>query len=104
MEAKPNPELYERMRVPFETEDEARASVEAFMEKVGQLREQYKMPDVMLNVLVTVKDGNGEVINLRSLCTWGDDGKSLMMAKTQFDQLFENLRGVLMAAGFAAQG
>jgi hypothetical protein len=103
MEGKPNPELYERLSAPFESADEARAAVDAFCEKVAQLREQYKMPNVTLNICLTVK-ANGEVQQMTGGCTWGDNAKALMMAKREFDRLFDYWRGAVIEIGRATEG
>ena len=42
----PNPERYARLSVPFESDQDARNALEAFMEKVSELRESYRIAEI----------------------------------------------------------
>lgn len=42
----PNPERYMRLSVPFENEQDAKNALEAFMEKVSELRESYRIAEI----------------------------------------------------------
>ena len=104
MECEPNPGLYEKLSVPFDSPEQASAAVDAFCEKVAALREQYKLPDVAVNICLTAKTEDGEVVQMSGGASWGDNAKALMMAKKEFDRLFDYWRGWIAESGRAMRG
>ena len=57
-----DPGLYRRMCEPFKSGDEANEHVEAFFGSVRELRERFKITDVVLVAQISFKDGEAEKI------------------------------------------
>jgi hypothetical protein len=50
-----NPERYKRLALPFENEEAFTEALTGFFKELGELREKYKIPDVLVAVLGNVK-------------------------------------------------
>lgn len=99
MEAKPNPELYQRLTEPFADKAEADTAVNDFLEEVGRLRELYKLPDVQVGIEYRVRLNTED--NIPSIGTyhagyyWGDSAKAVQVAFTMFSDWWRNQQVVL---------
>ena len=67
----PNEELYEKMSVPFETEEEASTALSAFNDRVSELRKELGIAEVIVIAQVYAKR-EGEIDARRSFGTLGD--------------------------------
>ena len=56
----PNPELYAKMKVPFESEQKLNESIEGFFKELTQLREKYKIENVVCYLSGKVMDEKKE--------------------------------------------
>lgn len=71
----PNPELYARMAVPYETADAAQAAIKAFLAGVAALREKHRIAEVAMIAGAYTGD---ELVAITQ--TLGDQGRSLRLA------------------------
>lgn len=65
METISDPENYRKMSEPFESADEANTALKQFMDVVRELRQKYRIAEVLTVVSVNVKykDGEGKAIS-----------------------------------------
>lgn len=51
-----NPDKYERLSKPFETQEEAEKAMKAFLNAVSKIREKHKIPDVLIGIKGSFKN------------------------------------------------
>ena len=74
---KADPEKYERLSQPFDSKEEADKAAEAFFNAVAALREQYRIPDFVIQFTVNFKM-EGAIVSLQG---GGGFGNQLLQAK-----------------------
>ena len=76
-EVSPNPELYARMAVPYETADAAQTAIKAFLADVAALREKHRIAEVAMIAGAYV---GGEMVGMTQ--TLGDQSRSLRLVSS----------------------
>lgn len=72
----PNPDLYARMAVPYETADAAQTAIKAFLADVAALREKHRIAEV---AMIAGAYTGGELVGMTQ--TLGNQGRSLRLAQ-----------------------
>ena len=72
----PNPDLYARMAVPYDSNEAAQAALKAFLEDVAALREKHRIAEV---AMIAGAYTGGELVGMTQ--TLGNQGRSLSLAK-----------------------
>jgi len=67
-----NPERYKRLSEPFESPEAVNEAYAGFFRELGELREKYKIPDVLAVVEANVVAPNGSVMKAVTTFQWGD--------------------------------
>lgn len=91
---KADPEKYERLSQPFESADEAQKVAEAFFNAVAALREQYRIPDLVIQFYVNLKEGD-KVLRLSGGGGWGNQLNQATMMREAADREMNYLVEVL---------
>jgi hypothetical protein len=86
----PDPDKYAELSMPFESEEEANKVASAFFNAVRAIREQYRIPELIIQFQLYVQTDEG-VRALRGGGGWGDQHLQAELAKRAFDQEFEHL-------------
>jgi hypothetical protein len=89
-----NPERYARLSVPFDSAERATVAVGGFLLAVSRLREQYKIPDCLVQVMFRVTTPDGEQL-MESGAMFGDSFNAAPMAYRAFQQYFPNQMEIL---------
>jgi hypothetical protein len=96
-EWKADPKKYAEIAQPFESEEQATKVAAEFFNAVRKLREQYRIPEVIVSYQVYVKTDKG-VEALMGSGGWGDQSQQAKLAKRCFDveiesffMMFDNL-------------
>lgn len=85
-----DPEKYKRLSEPFESEEQATLVSNAFLVAVGKLREQYKIPDLIISFRATLKKDDS-VYAFHSSAGWGNQLLQAKLARQSADQEFAHL-------------
>lgn len=85
-----DPDKYAELAKPFASQEEAERVVGEFVNAVRRLREQYRIPEliVQLQVYITMDDG---VHGMAGGAGWGDQSKQAQLAKSAADLEFDSL-------------
>ncbi len=73
----PNPDLYARMAVPYDSAEAAQAALKAFLEDVAALREKHRIAEVAMIAGTYVA---GEMVGMTQ--TLGDQSRSMRLVAT----------------------
>lgn len=73
----PNPDLYARMAVPYDSAEAAQAALKAFLEDVAALREKHRIAEVAMIAGAYV---GGEMVGMTQ--TLGDQSRSLRLVSS----------------------
>jgi hypothetical protein len=78
-EVSPNPELYARMAVPYETADAAQTAIKAFLADVAALREKHRIAEVAIiaGAYVPAPAWYADLVAMTQ--TLGDQGRSMQL-------------------------
>lgn len=85
-EVSPNPELYARMAVPYETADAAQAAIKAFLADVAALREKHRIAEVAM--IAVAYHGAEDYAAMTQFS--GDMRRSLVLADGIYRQAMAN--------------
>ena len=94
MKETPDPEKYARMAEPFDSVEQATQVVEAFLNALARLREQYRIPELIVSVMIYAKYENG-IASMQGGSGWGDQMKQLQLAKLSFDREYNDAMRLL---------
>ncbi len=82
-----DPEKYARLSQPIPSQAAAEAKVKDFLTAVGELRERFGIPDLIVHFEVNVQTFEG-VQTLSGGCGWGDQLKQARLARRAADREF----------------
>jgi hypothetical protein len=85
-----DPQKYAELSKPFDSQEEAEHAAREFFNGVRALREQCRIPEVVLQFVIYVQ-GEGEVLSLSGGGGWGDQLKQAQIARRAADREFEHL-------------
>jgi hypothetical protein len=85
-----DPEKYAKLAEPIPALD-AQALGNAFLKAIGHLREQYHIPELLVQFVVYVDDGQA----MKGGAGWGDQMKQAQLARRMADQEYAHLIRVL---------
>ena len=71
-----DPDKYERLSQPFETQEEAEKAMKAFLKGVSKLREKHKISDVLVGIKGSFKNSEMSDKDIEYMCL-GQHGHSL---------------------------
>ncbi len=95
-----DPEKYRRMSVPYKSEEEAREMLTAFLGELGEIREKYKVPNVVLVTKASVMIEGQEKV-FPAIANWGDSAHVLSMLAWAFG---DEQKKLLASAGIVESG
>jgi hypothetical protein len=92
-----DPEKYERLAEPFESDELALVAARAFLGELATLREKYRIPELIVQYQLYVKSKSDDAGP--QACTggagWGNQLYQCQLAKQAMDQEFDHLARVL---------
>jgi len=89
-----DPEKYARLSEPFESEERMGAAANSFLAALGKLREQYKIPDLIVAFQGNVKTAEG-IRPFYGGAGWGNQLLQAQLARRSADQEFAHLARVV---------
>lgn len=85
-----DPAKYKRLSKPVESREHAQVMASAFLADVAQLREKHRIPELTVQFVIYVQDGN-DLVSLNGGAGWGDQTRQAQLAKAMFDREFDSL-------------
>ncbi len=95
-----DPEKYARLSQPIPSQPAAEVKVKEFLMAVGELRERFGIPDLIVHFEVRVQTFEG-VQALTGGCGWGDQLKQARLARRAADREFLYLGKLIEGAAAA---
>lgn len=89
-----DPEKYERLSIPFESPEQMEAAASSFLAALAKLREQYKIPDLIVSFQGDVQVGD-DVRAFYGGAGWGNQIRQAKLAKRSADQEFNHLLRIM---------
>lgn len=78
-EVSPNPDLYARMAVPYDSNEAAQAALKAFLLDVAALREKHRIAEVAMIAAAYVGGERPDPVAMAMTQTLGDQSRSLRL-------------------------
>ena len=92
-----DPEKYRQLSQPFDSQEHAETCIKAFQAVVNKAREEFKIPDAMIQIGCTFLSAEGQINYMNAGCGWGDQRNQVKLAQQAYQREMAHLMIVATA-------